>query len=74
MVALEDPLLDGYRGLCLNWLSRLPLRQGAGRHLALALILAAQRRAERLHSRVRKDLLKHDQQLADSLAYSGRAE
>ena len=74
MVALEDPLLDAYRALSTNWLPKLPLQRGIGRLIALALIRAAQTRAERLHSRVRKDLLKNDQRLADALAYSGRAE
>ncbi len=34
----------------------------------------AQRSAERLHSRTRRDLLKMDEQLDDALAFSGRAE
>jgi hypothetical protein len=34
----------------------------------------AQRAAERLHLRMRKDLLRHDEQLEAALAFSGRSE
>jgi preprotein translocase subunit SecA len=37
-------------------------------------VRAAQRRAERLHSRARRDLLRVDEQLETTLAFSGRGE
>jgi len=37
-------------------------------------VLAAQRAAERMHSRARRELLKMDEQLASALAFSGRPE
>jgi hypothetical protein len=34
----------------------------------------AQRAAERLHSRVRRDLVRYDEQLETALAFAGRPE
>ncbi|MFD1341158.1 preprotein translocase subunit SecA [Litorisediminicola beolgyonensis] len=71
LLSREDPLLDILR------------RRGrsASPMLATALRLApgwvfnrAQRRAERLHSRIRKDLLRADEQTAANLAFAGDAE
>jgi preprotein translocase subunit SecA len=45
-----------------------------GRWLCGALLRKAQRSAERLHARMRHDLLNMDEQLSESLAFSGKAE
>jgi preprotein translocase subunit SecA len=45
-----------------------------GDWIARATMRLAQRRAERLHLRMRRDLLKSDQISSDNLAFSGRAE
>jgi preprotein translocase subunit SecA len=37
-------------------------------------VWVAQRRAERLHSKIRRDLLKMDERVARMLAFSGRGE
>jgi hypothetical protein len=49
-------------------------KSGVGLWLAERVHRLAQVKAERLHSRMRKDLLKHDQQLSRTLAFTGRAE
>jgi preprotein translocase subunit SecA len=54
--------LAGWRGL-----------PGRGRWV-LALSRLAQRRAERLHARMRRDLLRSDEWLGDALAFAGEAE
>jgi preprotein translocase subunit SecA len=53
--------LAGGRGVVAPWLGRRVVRR-------------AQRRAERLHARMRRDLLKLDEQLETRLAFSGRLE
>ena len=75
-VALDDALLVRHcpgltwaLGLLLA-MGRLP---GQGR-LVLALSRLAQRRAERLHRRMRRDLLRSDEWLGDATAFAGEAE
>ncbi len=73
VVALDDPLMDMDRLGLVRRLARLSgpvLGQGLGR-LALRL---AQKRAERLHARMRRELLRTDEQLASVLAFSGKPE
>jgi preprotein translocase subunit SecA len=76
IISLEDELIDVYTGKPLRWLSaflRFPdglVRRIFGRFL----FYLAQRKAERLHARMRHDLLKMDDQISDSLAFSGRSE
>ena len=70
MLFLEDPLLDVYRSrtaarIAAFVLARLDRRRLFGR---------AQRRTERLHSRIRRNLLKADEQYGTLLAFSGRVE
>jgi preprotein translocase subunit SecA len=59
VVSLEDDLLTVFGGA---------LKRGPGA------VLRAQRAAERLHSRARRELLKLDEQLDSTLAFSGRLE
>ena len=75
MVSLEDELVTIYApvwrplGLALGGLAR-PMMGRAG-----ALVFDhAQRGAERLHSRMRRDLLKMDEDRETALAFSGRGE
>jgi len=42
--------------------------------LGAKLVKGAQRRAEKLHARMRRDLLKMDKQLGTALAFAGRKE
>jgi preprotein translocase subunit SecA len=75
LVSLEDELLATHGGL---W-SRLAraLAGGAGPAPSWVASLAfrrAQRAAERLHARMRADLLKQDEHLESALAFSGRSE
>ena len=72
ILSLEDPLLDVLGWPTLRQLGRLPGRGGAvcGR----LLFYFAQRRAERVHSRMRRTLLRADQKLGSQLAFSGEME
>ena len=73
--SLEDDLVTTYGGLW-RWVA-LTLTRG-GRTLAPWVatwgVRRAQRAAERTHSRIRRSLLKTDEQLESALAFSGRAE
>jgi preprotein translocase subunit SecA len=71
ILAVEDDLVATYLPWACAWLSgreRIPL--WAGRFL----FSMAQHRAERIHSRSRRDLLEMDDQLGDMLAFAGRGE
>jgi hypothetical protein len=66
-----------YIGKSLQWTAAALLRfpgGSIGRLLGKLLLYRAQRKAERLHGRMRHDLLKMDEQVSDSLAFSGRSE
>jgi preprotein translocase subunit SecA len=75
-VSLEDDLLTSSRRKFWKWAALL--LSGAGRpaegRLAAFLTRRAQASAERLHVRVRKDLLQSEDQLESSLAFTGRLE
>ncbi|HXF83441.1 MAG TPA: preprotein translocase subunit SecA [bacterium] len=66
IVSLQDELFTVYGGRLGRWLAHLGLGRLAVRR--------AQRTAERLHARMRRDLLKVDEQLDTALAFSGRRE
>jgi preprotein translocase subunit SecA len=71
MVALEDDLIKSFAPLVwksVRRLPRVPLFAGG------AIFRLAQWRAERSHSRARRDLLDLDDYLGDILAFSGRGE
>ena len=76
LVCLEDELVTVYIGSIRLALAHLfvrlpgPLSRAASRFV----FNKAQRTAEALHSRMRRDLLKLDEQISDSLAFSGRLE
>ena len=71
-LSLEDPLLEAVPRFLTSIVDMLPgpLGQWAGR----IVFDRAQRRAERSHSRVRRELVAHNQRLGKLLAFSGRAE
>jgi preprotein translocase subunit SecA len=77
IVSLEDELISVYGWAVTKRLARIfpassngCVRTGAGK----AMFRMAQRTAERVHSRARRNLLKMDEQLGDVLAFSGRQE
>lgn len=77
IVSLEDELIDVYTGRILRWLAAVFLKFPGGplgRMPGKILFYRAQHAAERLHARMRHDLLKMDEQISDSLAFSGRSE
>ena len=76
IVSLEDELVRSFMARPVQHLAvglaQLPSR-AAGRLAGLA-VQRAQRTAERRHSRARRDLLRYDEQLESTLAFSGRQE
>jgi len=69
ILSLEDDLLDFDRRSPLLFLAR-----SGWPALGRAALGRAQRRAQRLHSRIRRELLRADRNLDDALAFSGRPE
>jgi preprotein translocase subunit SecA len=77
LVSLEDELMTVYIGGTRRWLAIAALRfpgDFMGRWIGKILFRRAQRTAERVHGRMRHDLLKMDEQLGESLAFTGRPE
>ena len=76
IVAAEDDLLRSYLGPAARWAARHRgiASKRSGQWLLRILLRLAQRRAESSHARIRKDLLRIDEQLGDMLAFSGRGE
>lgn len=76
IVSAEDDLLRTYLGPAARWASRHRgiTQRKLGQRLLQRLLRAAQQRAELSHARLRRDLLKMDEQLGDMLAFSGRGE
>jgi len=77
LVSLEDELVTVYTGrlarrVAISLLTN-PIGQ-AGTRIVRALFFWAQNRAERLHCRMRRDLLRADEQQGDRLAFAGRQE
>ena len=76
MISLEDELIKTHGGRIWRWLalkvagSGLPVPGWVRRFF----FWRVQRTAERLYSRARRDLLKHDTYLETALAFSGRGE
>jgi preprotein translocase subunit SecA len=77
LVSLEDELLVGHAGKalgCLAGLLRAPGKWTKSGWMGSLLFHLAQRSAESTHARMRKTLMKADEQLGDALAFSGRSE
>jgi preprotein translocase subunit SecA len=76
LVSLEDEIITVYASRLWQWLGivagySLPC---AHRIIGTFVLRRAQRRAERLHARIRRDLLTMDEHLETALAFSGRLE
>ncbi len=77
IVSLEDELIESYVRKPLKLLARLALKDQhslIGQWVGRFLFWVAQKRSERLYSKMRYQLLKLDEQLSDALAFSGRPE
>jgi preprotein translocase subunit SecA len=72
--SIEDELVQVFSPGGLRRLARGWLGSPGGRLLARVVLRRAQRRAERYHAQVRRDLLKLDKRLEESLAFSGRRQ
>jgi preprotein translocase subunit SecA len=74
-VSLEDEIIMLYAGRLGRWLSGVAVGRLPGASwLAARVLQRAQRRAERLHARMRRDLFAMDEHLETALAFSGRLE
>ncbi|MBI4241066.1 MAG: preprotein translocase subunit SecA [Candidatus Rokubacteria bacterium] len=76
IVSIEDEIVTIYAGRVCRWVSRQVARQGrpAARWIGALVFRSAQRAAERLHARMRRDLLKMDEHLESALAFTGSGE
>jgi preprotein translocase subunit SecA len=77
MVSLEDELATVYVNSLFRWFAKKALKRSDNiRSTWVGIILfgSSQRSAERLHGRMRRELLKMDEYLGDALAFSGRPE
>jgi preprotein translocase subunit SecA len=72
-LSLEDPLMDTDSGVALSHLAKVA-SGSLGEWVGRAVSSYAQRRAERLHARMRADLLRSDQWQMKTLAFSGKSE
>lgn len=73
ILSLEDALMDFPIGIALAHIARI-LPGSLSEQIARAALRYAQRRAERIHARMRFDLLRSDQWQMKTLAISGRPE
>ena len=74
MVSLEDELVAAHGGLWKLFGGRLNSRDAVVPWLGKAALWWAQLAAERLHSRIRRDLFRADARLETALAFTGRSE
>jgi preprotein translocase subunit SecA len=73
-VSLDDELITVHVWKPLKWLAEVTSSTFFGKWLGRVLFGRAQKGAQRLHARMRHNLLKMDEQLSESLAFSGRSE
>jgi preprotein translocase subunit SecA len=75
-VSLEDELATVYGDSLWRWLGKRAARCGSRvtTWFGALTVRRAQRKAERVHARMRRDLLKVDEHLETALAFSGRPE
>lgn len=76
VTSLEDELLTTAHGKLVRWVARRLLMSDKPLEgwLPGFLVRRAQLSAERMHARVRRELLQHEDQLESTLAFSGRVE
>jgi preprotein translocase subunit SecA len=73
ILSMEDPLLDFAAGIVLSYFTK-GISGGTADYIGSTALRYAQRRAERLHGRMRMDLLRSDQWQMKTLAISGKSE
>jgi preprotein translocase subunit SecA len=75
-LSLEDPILEGKPSKVLTWIIRKTLSPGSylWKLAVKTAILLAQKRMERLHARMRYELLKMDEKVGTTLSFSGTRE
>jgi preprotein translocase subunit SecA len=76
ILSLEDPILEGKKGRVMIWLIRNTLFPGSYLWTVAVktAILLAQKRMEKVHARMRHDLLKMDEKVGTTLSFSGKRE
>ena len=77
IICLEDELVTVYVGSVLRWLMFSVIKTSRGclaRSAGKILFSRAQSRAERQHAKIRHGMLKFDEQISNSLAFTGRME
>lgn len=76
ILSLEDELFVASHGALVRWVAQRVTSAGTPLQgwLAGLLVCRVQVSAERLHARVRRELLQHEDQLESTLAFSGRVE
>jgi preprotein translocase subunit SecA len=77
MISIDDELVKVYVNKLIQWLALPAVKKQdtfISRWAGKLVFGISQRAAERLHSRMRKNLLKMDDQIGESLAFSGRSE
>lgn len=76
ILSLEDPILHGGQGGLAGWIAKRIVPSGSGLWVWLVrrAIFSAQKRVERLHAKMRKNLVKEDQRRGNMLSFSGRSE
>jgi preprotein translocase subunit SecA len=75
VLSMDDTVLESGRGGPAEWLiRRIPVSSRVGQVLRRLWIRAAQRRAERAHSRIRQQLLRADRQSKTLLSFTGQPE
>lgn len=76
VTSLDDELLVASGGTVIRWVASVLLKLGEPLEgwAAQCVVRWAQWSAERVHARVRRELLQHEDQLESTLAFSGRVE
>jgi len=76
MMSMEDDLMVTSRGRISRWAARMLLSSERPLQgwLARFIVRRAQVSAERMHARIRRELLASEDQLESTLAFSGRVE
>jgi len=76
ILSLEDPLLEGGRAGLLGWFALGLMRLGlaVGNPVGKLAVRRAQKKMERIHARMRRELVKIDKHKGDMLSFSGRSE
>ncbi|SPP66887.1 preprotein translocase subunit SecA [Nitrospira lenta] len=75
-VSLEDELVQAHQRAWAGRVCRLMFstNRWIAQRIGVWVVARAQRRAERWHANIRRDLLKHEEQAESSLAFSGTVE